>query len=80
MEQKVNVKTKIKTVRYEEVELGDEELQTIERTLEILDQACNACNNPDLRMAFAKMCSSLARFKEKYIDNGFEVSREIVYK
>lgn len=77
MEQNINVK--INTIRYEQVELGDEELYTIERTLKILDQASNACNHPDLRMAFAMMCSELAKFKEKYIDSGFEVSRETVY-
>lgn len=80
MEQKVNVKAKIKVVRYEQVELGAEELQTIERTLEILDQACNTCHHPDLRKAFAHVCSELARFKEKYIDNAFEISKESVYE
>lgn len=80
MDQKVNVKIKVKMIAYEEVELGDEELQTIERTLEILDQVWQACTNPDLRIAFAKMCNKFAEFKEKYIDNGFEVNREIVYK
>ena len=80
MEKKVEVKSKIKIVRYEQVELGAEELQTIERTLEILSQTCDACFHPDLRMAFAHMCSELAKFKEKYIDNGFEVSRETVHK
>ena len=77
MKQTINIK--IKTIRYEEVELGDEELYCIERTLKILDQASNACNHPDLRMAFAKMCCELAKFKEEYIDNGFEMGRETVY-